>query len=275
VTTASTEEAAPYTSVASIYRGMWLDEETERAAELTGAALWTRTAVAIDDWLICIRTPFGRWDGFAALPESIAIPQPWDHAIDDASFSVTNCVYMRGPVTHAITAPAAITLSGNTVFVAARIKLSDNTATLIQAATLAGVTDASWPADGTYIKRLLYKVERADESSPYGITLDYRNEPEPDTVPVAPSSPTTLHSGGSGENTGTADTTTWTAGNADGKGITIWNTMRLKDDTTAGKIYAFMRSLTFDMNGKLQAVSAETKVEISDSVTHSSQHPTT
>ena len=66
VTTASTEEAAPYTSVASIYRGMWLDEETERAADLTDAVLWTRTAVAIDDWLICIRTPFGRWEGLPA-----------------------------------------------------------------------------------------------------------------------------------------------------------------------------------------------------------------
>jgi hypothetical protein len=202
-------------------------------------------------------------------------PKAWDIDIDGADVTCSDCVYMRGPVTHAITAPAAITLSGNTVFVAARIKLSDNTATLIQAATLAGATDASWPADGTYLKRLLYKIERADADSPYRVTMDYRNEPEPDTVPVAPSSPTVLHSGGSGESTGTADTTTWTAGNADGKGITIWNTMRLKDDTSDGKIYAFMRSLTFDMNGKLQAVSAETKVEISDSVTHSSQHPTT
>jgi hypothetical protein len=171
--------------------------------------------------------------------------------------------------------PTAITLSGDTVYVAAKITLSSGAVELTQAATKAGVIDATWPSDGRYLKRLLYLVERADSESPYLVTWDYRNHPDPDTVPVAPSSPTVLHSGGSGESTGTADTTTWTAGNADGKGITIWNTMRLKDDTTAGKIYAFMRSLTFDMNGKLQAVSAETKVEISDSVTHSSQHPTT
>ena len=66
VTTASTESAAPYTSVASIYRGMWLGDSTARAAELTGAVLWTRTAVAINDWLVCNRTPFGRWDGLPA-----------------------------------------------------------------------------------------------------------------------------------------------------------------------------------------------------------------
>ena len=66
VTTASTEDEAPYTSVASIYRGMWLGDSTERAAELTGAVLWTRTAVAVDDWLVCNRTPFGRWDGLPA-----------------------------------------------------------------------------------------------------------------------------------------------------------------------------------------------------------------
>jgi hypothetical protein len=45
---------------------MWLDGDTDRAAELTGAVLWTRTAVAEGDWLICIRTPFGRWDGLPA-----------------------------------------------------------------------------------------------------------------------------------------------------------------------------------------------------------------
>jgi hypothetical protein len=72
VTTASTESAVPYTSVASIYRGMWLGDSTARAAELTGAVLWTRTAVAIDDWLICIRTPFGRWDGLPAAASIVA-----------------------------------------------------------------------------------------------------------------------------------------------------------------------------------------------------------
>jgi hypothetical protein len=67
VTTASTEEAAPYTSVASIYRGMWLDAETERAAELTGAALWTLSPTSVDLWVLCVRTPFNRWEGVAII----------------------------------------------------------------------------------------------------------------------------------------------------------------------------------------------------------------
>jgi hypothetical protein len=67
VTTASTEEAAPYTSVASIYRGMWLDDETERAAELTEAALWTLSPTSVDLWVLCVRTPFNRWEGVAII----------------------------------------------------------------------------------------------------------------------------------------------------------------------------------------------------------------
>ena len=74
VTTASTETESPYTSAASIYKGMWLDSETDRTAELTGAVLWTRTAVAEGDWVICIRTPFGRWDGLTM--QAIRPPDP-------------------------------------------------------------------------------------------------------------------------------------------------------------------------------------------------------
>ncbi len=67
VTTASTEEAAPYTSVASIYRGMWLDDETDRAAELTEAALWTLSPTSTDLWVLCVKTPFGHWEGVAII----------------------------------------------------------------------------------------------------------------------------------------------------------------------------------------------------------------
>ena len=67
VTTASTEEAAPYTSVASIYRGMWLDKETERAEDLTEAALWTLSPTSVDLWVLCVRTPFGHWEGVAII----------------------------------------------------------------------------------------------------------------------------------------------------------------------------------------------------------------
>jgi hypothetical protein len=67
VTTASTEEAAPYTSVASIYRGMWLDDSTDRAAELTGAALWTLSPTSSGLWVFCVKTPFGHWEGISIM----------------------------------------------------------------------------------------------------------------------------------------------------------------------------------------------------------------
>ena len=67
VTTASIESAAPYTSVASIYRGMWLNDSTARDAELTGAALWTLSPTSVDLWVLCVRTPFGHWEGVAII----------------------------------------------------------------------------------------------------------------------------------------------------------------------------------------------------------------
>ncbi len=63
ITTASDEEAAPYQSKASIYRGLWLDDSTARAAMLTGADVWTQHATTLNDWVLVVRTPFGRWEG--------------------------------------------------------------------------------------------------------------------------------------------------------------------------------------------------------------------
>jgi hypothetical protein len=67
VTTASSGSAAPYTSVASIYRGMWLNDSTARAAELTGAALWTLSPTSTDLWVLCVQTPFGHWEGVSIM----------------------------------------------------------------------------------------------------------------------------------------------------------------------------------------------------------------
>jgi hypothetical protein len=94
-------------------------------------------------------------------------------------------------------------------------------------------------------------------------------------IPTEPEDYLELHPDGEDADDSTADTAIWTAGSGDEgeEALKLWVTARILDDTYAGKIYAFMRALTFDRYGQLQSVSAETKVEISASVTHESQHP--
>jgi hypothetical protein len=77
ITTASDEEAAPYQSKASIYRGLWLDDSTARAAMLTGADVWTQGATTVDDWLLVVRTPFGRWDGVPIVAGAVITEPGW------------------------------------------------------------------------------------------------------------------------------------------------------------------------------------------------------
>jgi hypothetical protein len=67
ITTASDEVAAPYQSKASIYRGLWLDASTNRAAILTDADVWTLKETAVNDWILVVRTPFSRWEGVSTF----------------------------------------------------------------------------------------------------------------------------------------------------------------------------------------------------------------
>jgi hypothetical protein len=63
ITTASTEEAAPYKSTGDIYRGQYLDAETSREKDLAGVAVWTAHETRIGEWLLAAQTPFGHWEG--------------------------------------------------------------------------------------------------------------------------------------------------------------------------------------------------------------------
>jgi hypothetical protein len=65
ITTASDEVAAPYKSKGSVYRSRWIDGSTERAADITGADIWTAFFTTVGDLLLAVQTPFGYWEGIA------------------------------------------------------------------------------------------------------------------------------------------------------------------------------------------------------------------
>ncbi len=65
ITTASDEVAAPYKSKGSVYRSRWIDGTTERAADVTGADIWTAFFTTVGDWIFAVKTPFGYWEGIA------------------------------------------------------------------------------------------------------------------------------------------------------------------------------------------------------------------
>jgi hypothetical protein len=65
ITTASTEEAAPYQSIGDVYRGQYLDAETSREKDLAGVPVWTAHETRIGEWLLAVQTPFGHWEGVA------------------------------------------------------------------------------------------------------------------------------------------------------------------------------------------------------------------
>jgi hypothetical protein len=84
---------------------------------------------------------------------------------------------MRGPVTLDAGAVAALTLTeAETAYVAAHIDLGYGTATLVEGASVAAVTDAEPQDADDVVKVLLYKLEKVGDV--WGVTMDYRNMPQ-------------------------------------------------------------------------------------------------
>lgn len=102
-------------------------------------------------------------------------PQAWDYTIAGTSFSVTECVYMRGPVTLVPTV-AALTLALEDAYIAAHIDLADGTAELVEGSSIAAVTDAAPLDDDMLAKVLLYHVVKTGDA--WAVTMDYRSIPQ-------------------------------------------------------------------------------------------------
>ena len=84
-----------------------------------------------------------------------ARPQAWDITFDGAEATCSECVYMRGPVTLALSvSPLNLTLDD--AYIAAHINLEYGTAILVEGASIAAVTDVAPLDDDTLVKVLLY-----------------------------------------------------------------------------------------------------------------------
>jgi hypothetical protein len=109
-------------------------------------------------------------------------PHAGDASFDGAEITVTEFVFMRGPVT-VHTSSVSLNLTLDTAYIAARVTLSTHAVTLIEGASIAAVTDADLPTDDDYVKILLYKVARTPAegetpAGPYSIVWNYRTVPQ-------------------------------------------------------------------------------------------------
>ena len=103
--------------------------------------------------------------------------EPFDIAFDGGDFTLSNCVYRRGPVTKEI----AYYVEGEVVadgiqYIAVWIDSSDGVATAYVGTTIASITDAVVNAESTKYKVLLYKVNRVTEGGvvTVSVLVDYR-----------------------------------------------------------------------------------------------------
>lgn len=190
ITTASMGESAPYTSVGGIYRGVWLDDETDRAPALAGAAIWTLRPTAVGDWILVVKTPFGRWE---SVDNQKA--QTWDVQIaldaesEELAWRLTfmRAIVVRDPVTKIynpepnLVLPLDSDIPSSDYFCGVEFNLETMAATVTVSKTASDVYDTSIPAEYTRVRRLLYKLRctvadapQTVENSVWTVIADYR-----------------------------------------------------------------------------------------------------
>jgi hypothetical protein len=87
------------------------------------------------------------------------IPKPFDIAFDGGDFTLSNCVYRRGPVTKEIADIPGEIVDDGTQYIAVWIDSEAGTGAAYVGATIASVTDATVNVESTQYKVLLYKIE--------------------------------------------------------------------------------------------------------------------
>lgn len=102
-------------------------------------------------------------------------PGPWSIELDGSSAMFSNCMYMRGPVTHSFD-DITVDISGSgTVYLGVKISTSDDTVEVIQSSDISEVRDSYEPDDPAFYKILLYQVN--DDDGDFKVTVDYRAIP--------------------------------------------------------------------------------------------------
>jgi hypothetical protein len=116
-------------------------------------------------------------DGYTpGAAQGTAAPEPFDIAFDGGDFTLSNCVYRRGPVTKEIAAITGAVVGDGTQYIAVWIDSSVGTGAAYVGTTIASVTDAAVNAESTKYKVLLYKVNRVTEGGvvTVSVLVDYR-----------------------------------------------------------------------------------------------------
>lgn len=104
--------------------------------------------------------------------------QPWDITFAGAVATLTDCLYMRGPITREVTvADYTVTGADGYIWLSAKINVETGTAEIIDGASLALATDAVIPADLGFIKVPLYKISKVTVATVVylSVVADYRN----------------------------------------------------------------------------------------------------
>ena len=111
------------------------------------------------------------------------IPQPFDVAFDGGDFTLSNCVYRRGPVTKEVADIEGEVVNDGTQYIAVWIDSEAGTGAAYVGTTIASVTDATVNVESTQYKVLLYKIEAATtgegEAAVMSVRVltDYRTAP--------------------------------------------------------------------------------------------------
>lgn len=109
----------------------------------------------------------------------IAVPEPFDITFDEGAFTLSNCVYRRGPVTVGLSDVIGEVPSDGEQYIAVWFDCETGAGTAQVGASVASVTDSSVNESSAYYKVLLYKVNAVTTGGVMAVTVltDYRVAP--------------------------------------------------------------------------------------------------
>ena len=120
-------------------------------------------------------------DDMPAASAGVAGAQPFEISFDGAAFTLSHCVYRRGPVTKELADITDDALEDGDQYLAVWINTSSGAAAAHLGAAIADVTDATLVPGSVHHKILMYKINRVTNVETEVVTLsklfDYRNMP--------------------------------------------------------------------------------------------------
>ena len=128
------------------------------------------------------------------------------------------------------------------------------------AATLTANSLAGSDENGQLVALLALLTANATKDKVLTVAMGGKALSWEDAGPMNPSSKTSLTV--SGEGSAAAQTTSWTFGGTQGVQVTLQTRTYYDHTASTPVLYGYYRTFTFDRNGKLYSISAETRYEI-------------